>query len=118
MALTWDVTDVLKRDRSDEGWVMTQGLIFTTMSVGINEITKDNVGEFFARTQMVERVDGRTCVQDSEGNPVFTTLADVVRHIGLRTNASPLTRAQFLRSFSRRLDYEANKAQKEAGEES
>lgn len=75
---------------------VTEGLIFATMAIGIGEITKTNVEEFYGRLMVYERLRGAMLrvpnpVEDAE--PAFIdrpfTFDEVVAHIGLRTNVFP-----------------------------
>jgi hypothetical protein len=84
MSLNYDLTRVQNRDKdTDKGWNITQSIIFATMSVGIGEITEENVHEFWMRYSIFA------------ANPYFT-VEDVRNHIGLKTNVSTITRHKFL----------------------
>ena len=58
---------------------VTHNLIFSTIRVGMGEITKDNVHEFFVRLSMMEGFDRLD----------KTTWEEVTQHIGLKTNVFP-----------------------------
>ena len=72
---------------------MTEAVIFLTLFVGMNEITEKNAVEFACRVHLFETY-GDPLLKGLDG-PVRITLADIQRHIGLRTNANLLTRARF-----------------------
>ena len=74
----------------------TEAVIFLTLFVGMNEITERNMVEFACRVHLFETF-GDPLLKGPNG-PVRLTLADVQRHIGLRTNANTLTRARFFNS--------------------
>lgn len=95
MALTWDITNCkdIEEIKSDTEWGRTEALIWTTMVIGLREITEENADEFFKRIKMVEQVSGELCIKDSA--PYFFAKEDIVKRIGLRTNSSVLTKAQF-----------------------
>ena len=68
---------------------LTEKIIYGTMLIGINEIAnKKSALEFTARVRLVELVYRHP-------HPLLA-LADVQRHIGLKTNVGPLTRMQFI----------------------
>lgn len=96
MALTWDATKV--RDYAsltDSEAAVRTALVFGTLGVGLREITDDNVGEFFARLDILQRLEGPFLTGPDGG--VAITREDVARFVGLRTNASSETRAQWAR---------------------
>lgn len=91
--------------RDDNGLILwttaTEWLIFATMSTGIGAITEATAPEFFARLETLQSMDNT--VPDGRINA-----ADVKQHIGLTTNVSPMTRAQWLkRIVGGRVDREA-----------
>ena len=72
------------------------------MTVGMNHITEKNWREFFIRVSLEEKVHGATAVTiDEDGNmqPRPITVQDVQAHIGLRTNAKPDTKHQWMKRF-------------------
>ena len=76
---------------------ITEAVIFLTIFVGMGEITSQNASEFACRVNLFE-----TCccpmLQGADG-PRFILLADIQRHIGLRTNAAPLSRQKFFHTY-------------------
>ena len=98
MSLNWDATRVEGIDNLTENERGTlQALCFTTMAVGINEITPENAHEFYTRASFVEKVLGasRRGFENGKDFPVFYSETDIRRFVGLRTNASRLTDAAF-----------------------
>jgi len=75
----------------------TEAVIFLTMFVGIGDITPKTAEEFACRTHLFEIIGGPVLI--GPDGPIYTTLADIQRHIGLHTNAAPLTRAQFINTY-------------------
>ena len=71
---------------------VTHSLIWISMKVGIPKITAKNVDEFFRRVQEIEK-DGAW--MHSPDGPVYFTRDDIVRHIGLATNVTPVTKRVF-----------------------
>jgi len=80
---------------------LSHALVFATIAIGVNEITKRNWIKFYARLHFWELVHGTYLSKD--GKPVLISAEEVKRHIGLSTNASMLSEAGFLRNFSRKL---------------
>ena len=74
----------------------TEAVIFLTLFVGMSEITEKNALEFACRVQLFETF-AEPLLKGSDG-PVRLTLADIQRHIGLRTTANTITRARFINS--------------------
>jgi hypothetical protein len=125
MSLDWDITKPIEREgreafftqdgTNDAGEPMyrlkpvTEHLIWTTIFVGIGEITESSESEFFARVRLWEKVHGASVVLPVEGSDGefadhFTTPADVRLHRGLKTNVFPAdTRAKFLKRLTDRV---------------
>jgi len=76
---------------------ITEAIIFMSLIVGMNEITEKNALEFACRVHLFETY-GDPLLTGPDG-PVRITLANIQRHIGLRTNVNPHTRAKFISSF-------------------
>lgn len=96
MALTWDARDVRDYDQlTDNERVTRESLIWSTMAIGMGEITAENAQEFYTRLSLLEKITGASRF-DGDGNPLFFTPEDVKRFIGLRTNVFPKwTKAKF-----------------------
>jgi hypothetical protein len=125
MALTWDLTEIKDKDnlcfeeRTDkEGQTgtylapKTEALIWGSLAVEMSEITKKNAEEFFLRLRMWETAVGNFLVSEIDGNAIkkrLITFADVVRHIGLKTNVSDKTRASFVKKIGRVLEGQAKR---------
>lgn len=96
MSLNFDYTQVEGFDQMDENERVTgDSLVWATMAVGINHISKENAQEFFTRVSAVEMLSGAYRISGDTG-PLPFTPEDVLRFVGLRTNASVLTKAKFL----------------------
>lgn len=78
---------------------VTETLIFATILVGYGRITEANVDDFVLRIAQHQAAAGPLMRGwDDEAKafvPVPVTAADVRRHIGLRTNASPKSAAKW-----------------------
>lgn len=72
-------------------------LIWTTMSIGMSEITEKNWKDFYTRMKLLGS-DRSLLRRDKDGNFTVPISAQEVKdHIGLMTNASTLTKAEFLK---------------------
>ena len=93
MSLNWNLNAIANRETVcwDAGHMKseTEVLIYATMFVGIPEITTKNALSFFARLSLFERVGGSLLLGRS------MTFAAVQAHIGMKTNASKMSEAQF-----------------------
>lgn len=101
---------------TDNAWGITNALIWTTMVIGMNEITVDNADEFFARVDTVQKATGQLAYQQiikpDTGEawvPYFITHEDIVRRVGLHTNASRLTKTKFFQHVERISEYNARR---------
>lgn len=72
---------------------VTNTLVWWTIPIGISSITEKNVDEFWSRLSMWQAVVGP--VLSTKDLDIWLTRDDVVAHIGLQTNASDKTKAQF-----------------------
>lgn len=101
MSLDWDVskvkdfetvTTVKKQD--GEFWApQTEALVWHSMVCGFNEISDKNWKHIWNRIRVWEKVKGPMMYQ------VPLTEEDVQKHIGMRTNASRKTLAQFTKDL-------------------
>lgn len=71
----------------------TYNLIWATMAVDLGKITKANIPEWMVRLRILAIVDGENGIWDTISEEVLTI------HIGLSTNVSSCTRAQFKRKI-------------------
>ena len=130
MALTWDITKIKWPDeyqlwidnpnpdhKEGEEQVMnavTEMMIFLTMFIGVNEITKPNHREFYKRTRQFEIVtDTGLLVNPETKESRMPTLEEVKWHIGLKTNATPHTKRKWTGNVMRMLDETISKQDKE-----
>lgn len=94
MSLNWNIEKVKDWENfNDEQRVVLDSIIWLTMAIGIGEITEDNHKEFFARLHMIEKLFGGVIFR--EGKYRTIKLDEVKDLIGLTTNVSSITRAQF-----------------------
>lgn len=87
---------------------VAQAIIFRCMYCGIGVITEANATEFADRIAMWSAIFGAPMSSgDEEHQKIDITAKDVRAFIGLRTNASTLTKAQFHAELIKRLRYMA-----------
>jgi hypothetical protein len=92
MALTTNIGNCVNWEElnTDANYPMTERIYFVTLVTDLGEITESNFGEFYARVKVYEAITGDD----------YITLADIKRRIGLETNVSNRTSAQFLKRMS------------------
>lgn len=107
MALNYDLSEIKSYKRLFEKSTETGGskmkdvprtVVMSTISVGMREITKDNYRKFYNRLNLIENVYGHFFYVRRRGKmiPRPITLGEVERMIGLKTNASEISRTKFL----------------------
>lgn len=95
MSLDWNATNVANFDSlKEENWSYIEVVIFDTMAVGINKLTKDNVGEF-SRRQLVARSALGYSYQELKEFHEACNEEFLTKLVGLTTNASSLTPTAF-----------------------
>jgi hypothetical protein len=103
MSLNYNYEDAPHAEemQSEEQWGLTEAIIFVTIPIGMPRIEEKNVEEVFRRIAAWEMATGAICVEhgDDGPQPRYTTLDDIRLRVGLRTNASPKTKLQFLKSI-------------------
>jgi hypothetical protein len=88
MSLDFDYRKIRDFDNlTDNERVTRDALTWATMAVGIGDITEDNVGEFYARVSLWEKLFGT--YRHGNGEPLYLTREDVARFVGLHTNVFP-----------------------------
>ena len=113
MALSWNITmcDNWKDlTESEEDRIKTHTLVFVTMGIGMNEITKKNYRKFYQRYLAL------IPTLWEQPRPEIT-LKDIKRRIGLYTNASTKSNVAFLKEIgSYYLEWAGNKCEREEEE--
>jgi hypothetical protein len=115
MSLNWNLMKIKNHDkvcyekRTEDGVeddylsITTDQLIWATMIVDLRGITPENAAEFWDRLSMYEKCCGpmrfNYDTETKQRTPIYFTKQDVINHIGLDTNVSPTTRAQFLKKL-------------------
>lgn len=72
---------------------VTEGLIWSSMSVGLDSIKKKNVDEWLVRLALTDALFGTMLKANREDRPF--TRAEIESHIGLTTNVSNMTRKKW-----------------------
>ena len=92
MALHTNISNCVNWEElnTDANYPMTERIYFVTLVTDLGEITESNFGEFYARVKVYEAITGDD----------YITLANIKRRIGLSTNVSNRTSAQFLKRMS------------------
>lgn len=102
MALNWNIEDCANlahlKSADPDGWPVTDCLIWGCMIVGIDKITDQTAETFWHRIAAWEAVSGPINTSGRRIEP-----RDIAARIGLRTNASRLTDAQFRKKITDRL---------------
>jgi len=96
---TWEPDGTFNKDGEPMGEITSvlNSLIWITMSIGMNSITEKNWKDFYTRMKLLE-ADRSLLRIDEDGNYTIPISAeDVKDHIGLMTNASTMTKSQFLK---------------------
>jgi hypothetical protein len=128
LALSWNVSDVvnhedvcfiiLTEDEPNHGLKagdrvlnpVTNALIWSTISVDLPGITRDNAAEFYARLRFTEKFMGPFLIRAEvdgkrpEGPAAFITKDEVNAHVGLKCNVAPKSRAAWLKRWTHDLD--------------
>ncbi len=101
MSLNWNIEKCKSWQQlnTDSEWPITSSLIWATMAVGISTITKINAEEFHRRLALYENQNGFYLSRNGKPSPI--ALEDVKRRIGLSTNASTLTKAEFKQKLAK-----------------
>lgn len=112
MSLDWSVADVANHKDIMDGrdWVATEMMIFATIPIGVNRITEENAEEVFRRLSIWEQTTGPMRSQRNEDDTyedVYFTPEEVKRRIGLSTNASTRTKAEFKKTCFKVLEERA-----------
>ena len=79
-----------------------QTVIFLTMTIGMNKVTEKNKDKFLNRIKFIEGRTGATMRLNDEPHPF--TMDMVEGCVGLETNASTMTKAQFLKNQTQYLE--------------
>jgi len=112
MPLNWNVNEVknhkkIMYKKNDDGSYemkkIYETIILSTMIVGVSRITEENYEKFFNRLRLVETIGGSFFFETKRGkhHPRYIKKEEIKKMIGLKTNASELTRTKFLKRFDK-----------------
>lgn len=111
MSLDWDLKNIKDYEKicidplnPDQLSPVTHALIWESMAAGWGwELTEKKVKTAYIRLKALEKLSGEPLEHWEDGKRTTRgfTLKEVQDHIGLRTNASPMTDAEFWKSRSR-----------------
>lgn len=102
---------------------LTEGLIWSTMAIGLGEITEKNIDEWMARLAITDKLFGTMSVKwDGEKKIEMPyTREELVMHIGLTTNVTNEKRPSWLKRtttrFMEETDYKLQRAARQRAEE-
>lgn len=114
MALNWNISNCKdhKSLQTEDEWPITNALIWATMSVGVRDITEKTIPEFYARLTVWEKIVGPMLWgKDEETGELVERgieVADLVKRIGLHTNANSMTRAEWRKNLASYFDRKAD----------
>lgn len=103
MSLNWNISNIadyeskcyLTKDNGKEILhPTTDAIIWLTLIIGVGKITKDNATAFYSRVRAYELMRG-AMLYDKMSRPNYLEYEDIIDHIGLVTNCSNMTDAQF-----------------------
>jgi hypothetical protein len=126
MSLSWNVEKIdnyetvcwIKKEDGEGSRLnpVTEALIFNSMAIDIGLITNDNAAEVFARTRILESVNGEMLIKSGKGTMI--TIEDIRAHVGLSTNVSFKSRKEWaMRWFVGHGDYLRHYGQKRKSEQ-
>lgn len=96
----------------------TDALIWLTMSVGLDEITEDNIDEWLYRLAIEYAINDSTLYQivDGKSERVYHDENSLRQHIGLYTNAGTISRKEYHEKILRILHNNGSRIIKDAEE--
>lgn len=95
MPLTWNAEKCVEEARSETESDYTAYFCFLMIPIGINKLTAENVDEFYWRLSLYERLFGKFYRE-----PLTREFVEL--RVGYSSNATNLTRAQFLKQVEKR----------------
>jgi len=105
MALHWNIEDCAENDaikaQNRDGWPVTECLIWLSMICGFDKITESNLQRVWQRVSQYE-----TAIRPMNTNQRRIEPFDLRLRIGMRTNASTMTDAQWRKHLISLIDRE------------
>lgn len=113
------VDDPKSGKRVEHPWNFTMGIFL--MHTGIQTITRKNAAEFYMRAKLIEACFG-SLFTNGDGTPRYITTDDVKAYIGLSSNVSTYSSAQFfahlrkdvIRNLTQTMEYALRQDEREA----
>jgi len=99
MPLNFDYRKVNTEGWEDEDYAILDRCIWSSLSVGLNELTEKNLEEWLFRLSAVDLLNGVNKVTAMESN-----LKMLRKCVGLSTNVSNTTRKKFLNEMKEKLE--------------
>lgn len=110
MSLNFDVSGIenyrelttLEREDGRLEWhPITSAIVYLSLGVGLQRITKSNWKKWFARCRLHEKAFGPMLISRGERHEgeLYITPEEVQAHIGLSTNVSDKTDAEWRKDF-------------------
>lgn len=96
MSLDWNISKVedwKKKKRKQENRAILDALIWSTLVIGVGNISEKNYKKFYARLTAYEHMHGAFIFKGNK--PRYITLEDVKMWIGLWTNAGNYSATDF-----------------------
>ncbi len=114
MSLNWNVqackdVDVLINKSGSEAekdklqWMITESVIWLSMTCGYKEITEKNYGEIWWRISVYEQYCG-SYISYGANKPYYITLDDIKKRIGLYTNANKITLGKYMKWILKKVE--------------
>lgn len=97
-----DYEAVTTHPQDDESWhPVADALVWLSLICGFNNITQRNHAKIARRIAVYQQLTGSYLSRtvNNHRTPIYITPRDVERFIGMHTNASPLTDAQWLKKL-------------------
>jgi len=96
---------------NEENLPATNALVWSSMPLGFHEITEKNYREIYYRDRLYSAIIGESLMKSGKKGPEPRpiTLEEIERRIGMETNASDLTRAEFFKRLRKHFDRAVDK---------
>jgi len=121
MAIHWNVSkceksEILinkkgsKKPKDIQEWTITEALIWAGFQIGLPQITKKNIDEYYKRVNILEKISGTFIrgynKKTKDWEDMFLTKKDIINRIGMTTNHSTMTDAKFWKLLRRNINRE------------
>jgi hypothetical protein len=100
MSLNWNAEKVPAKVR-EENWQLMEKAVWNSMSIGIPVLTEKNLATAVERTRMIEEKLGAYLYEGDEAVTPHYLYERLHLFVGLKTNASKMSPADFRKAFAR-----------------